>query len=144
MYDDGYVYFHRGHSGKAADDWQILSPSRSKPWGVELLNRLIHQRYKSKQVESATNAAGWRPRFLRPQGNQLIVYGDKVINNRNWRIPKSRKWPEEEGYLANGEIGIVVGQMRTRRFNHNTEAHAGGVLHPAGVRGEILAHRFRR
>ena len=118
MYDDGYVYFHRGHSGKAADDWQILSPSRSKPWGVELLNRLIHQRYKSKQVESATNAAGWRPRFLRPQGNQLIVYGDKVINNRNWRIPKSRKWPEEEGYLANGEIGIVVGQMRTRRFNH--------------------------
>ena len=115
----GYAYFNVGRSGEAADAWQILSPSRNQPWGVELLNRLIHQRYKSKQVESAANIVGSKfPRFLRPQGNQLIVYGDKVINNRNTRIPKRRRWPQEEGYLANGEIGIVVGQMRTKKFNY--------------------------
>ena len=114
-----YAYFNRGRSGKHAEAWQILSPSRSKPWGVELLNRLIHQRYKSKQVDSATNVPKFqKPRFLKPQGNQLIVYGDKVINNRNTPLPKRRRFPEEEGYLANGEIGIVVGQMRTKNFNY--------------------------
>ena len=114
-----YAYFNRGRSGKYAEAWQILSPSRNKPWGVELLNRLIHQRYKSKQVDSATNVSRFqKPRFLKPQGNQLIVYGDKVINNRNTPLSKSRRFPAEEGYLANGEIGIVVGQMRTRNFNY--------------------------
>ena len=56
---------------------------------------------------------------MEPQGDQLIVYGDKVINNRNWHVPKSRRWPSEEGYLANGEVGIVVGQIRTRNFDHS-------------------------
>ena len=114
-----YAYFNRGRSGKLAEAWQILSPSRNKPWGVDPLNRLIHQKYKSRQVDSATNVPKFRKaRFLKPQGNQLIVYGDKVINNRNTPLSKSRRFPEEEGYLANGEIGIVVGQMRTKNFNY--------------------------
>ena len=46
------------------------------------------------------------------------MYGDKVINNKNQHVPKSRRWPSEEGYLANGEVGIVVGQMRNRRFDY--------------------------
>ena len=115
----GFAYFNRGRSGAKAEAWQILSPSRQKSWGVEPLNRFLHQRYKSKQIESATEVPPFQKRrFLKPQGDQLIVYGDKVINNRNWRIPKSRRWPNEEGYLANGEVGIVVGQMRTRNFDH--------------------------
>ena len=114
-----YAYFNRGRSGKLAEAWQILSPSRNKPWGVDPLNRLIHQKYKSKQVDSATNVPKFqKARFLKPQGNQLIVYGDKVINNRNTPLSKSRRFPEEEGYLANGEIGIVVGQMRTKNFDY--------------------------
>ena len=85
---------------------------------METLNRLIHRRYKSLQIESATKVPRFqKPRFLKPQGDQLIVYGDKVINNRNMHLPKWKKWPQEEGYLANGEIGIVVGQMRTKNFN---------------------------
>ena len=108
----GYAYFNVGRSGKEAEAWQILSPHRQKPWGVETLNRMIHQRYKSGQIESS--ASGYR--FLKPQGDQQVVYGDKVINNRNTRLPKRRKWPEEEGYLANGEIGMVVGQMRKKKF----------------------------
>ena len=114
-----YAYFNVRRSGAKAEAWQILSASRQKPWGVEPINRLLHRRYKSKQIESATEVPPFQKRrFLKPQGDQLIVYGDKVINNRNWRIPKSRRWPNEEGYLANGEVGIVVGQMRTRNFDH--------------------------
>ena len=115
----GYAYFNVGRSGKKAEAWQILSPSRQKPWGVEPLNRLIHQRYKSKLIESATEVPRFRKRrVLKPQGDQLIVYGDKIISNRNRNLPKSRRWPREEGYLANGEVGIVVGQIRTRNFDH--------------------------
>ncbi len=115
----GYAYFNVRRSGAQAEAWQILSPSRQKPWGVEPLNRLIHQRFKSNQVESSTVVPPFRPRrFLGPQGDQLIVYGDKVINNRNTRLRKERRWPQEEGYLANGEIGMVVGQMRTKSFNY--------------------------
>ncbi|MXZ24245.1 MAG: AAA family ATPase [Caldilineaceae bacterium SB0665_bin_21] len=110
-----YAYFDRCRSGAKAEAWQILSPSRQKPWGVDPLNRLIHQRYKSQQVESATQ---FPYRFFKPQGNQLIVYGDKVINSRNQRIPKHRRYPKEEGYLANGEVGIVVGQIRTRKYKY--------------------------
>ena len=114
-----YAYFNMGRSGSEAEAWQILSPSRQKAWGVEPLNRLIHQRYKSRLIESATEVPRFQKRrVLKPQGDQLIVYGDKVINNRNWRIPKWRRWPREESYLANGEVGIVVGQLRTRRFPH--------------------------
>ena len=107
-----YAYFNIGRSGREAEAWQILSPHRQKPWGVETLNRIIHQRYKSCQI--ASSASGYR--FLKPQGDQQVVYGDKVINNRNTPLPKRRKWPREEGYLANGEIGMVVGQMRTKKF----------------------------
>ena len=117
-----YAYFNVRRSGAKAEAWQILSPSRQKPWGVEPLNRLIHQRYKSKQVESATVVPPFQKRrFLRPQGDQLIVYGDKVINNRNMRLSKRRRWPQEEGYLANGEIGVVVGQIRTKNFQYTPQ-----------------------
>ena len=87
---------------------------------MEPLNRFIHQRYKSKLIESATEVPRFQKRrFLKPQGDQLIVYGDKIINNRNRDVPKSRRWPRVEGYLANGEVGIVVGQIRTRNFDHS-------------------------
>jgi len=115
-----YAYFNVGHSGAEAEAWQILSPSRQKPYGVVALNRLIHQRYKSRQIEDATTVpAGRFRRFLKPQGDELIVYGDKVINNRNARVPKRKVWPEKERYLANGEIGIVVGQMRTQKYPYS-------------------------
>ena len=113
-----YAYFNRNRSGASAEEWQILSPVRQKPWGVEPLNRMIHRRYKSGQVDSATSVPRFQKRrFLKPQGDQLIVYGDKVINNRNMSLPAWRKYPREAGYLANREIGIVVGQMRTQKFN---------------------------
>lgn len=116
---NGNTYFHRGTAGAKAEDWQILSPSRQKPWGVEPLNRMIHQQYKSKLIEESS-APSRRRRFLKPQGSQQIVYGDKVINNRNRQV--SAVWPKGPEYLANGEVGIVVGQMRTTKFNYAPRA----------------------
>ena len=112
---EGYAYFNRKRSGAAAEGWQILAPAKHTPWGVDPLNRFIHQTYKGKQIHAAKTQ---QYRFLKPQGGQLIVYGDKVINTRNRAVPKRLRWPDEDGYLANGEVGIVVGEMRTKRYPH--------------------------
>ena len=113
-----YAYFNVGRSGAKAEAWQILSASRQKPWGVEPINRLLHRLYKSKQIESSNRQ---RYRFLEPQGDQLIVYGDKIINNRNVQRRKyfpDENWRQEQTYVANGEIGIVVGETQWRRGRH--------------------------
>lgn len=105
-------------SGSAAERWQLLSPVRQKPWGVDALNRAIHVRYKGPQIEQARNPGRYRS-IPAPMGEQQIIYGDKVINNRNWSVWKKRIYPAPTtaGYLANGEIGIVVGHRRTRKRN---------------------------
>ena len=117
------IYFNhkfgnRKGSGIAAEDWQILSPVRQKPWGVDTLNRFIHTHYKGRQIEQAQRSNGYR-KIPKLKGDQQIIYGDKVINNRNWSVPKSRMFPRPDstGYLANGEIGIVVGHRWTNKRN---------------------------
>jgi hypothetical protein len=103
-------------AGAAAERWQLLSPVRQKPWGVDTLNRSIHLRYKGPQVEKARNPGKYRS-IPKPMGDNQIIYGDKVINNRNWSVWKKRIYPEpaSNGYLANGEIGVVVGHRRTQK-----------------------------
>ena len=32
----------------------------------------------------------------KPMGDDQIVYGDKVINNRNWSVPPWRVYPKPE------------------------------------------------
>jgi hypothetical protein len=51
----------------------------------------------------------------------MLLYGDKVINVINQR--RSDVWPKPKGeaYLANGDIGIVVGQYKTRNFKVRLE-----------------------
>ena len=117
------TYGNRKGSGIAAEDWQILSPVRQKPWGVDTLNRFIHTHYKGLQIEQAHRPNGYR-KIPKPKGDQQIIYGDKVINNRNWSVPKSRMFPprpDSTGYLANGEIGIVVGHRWTNKRNWKPE-----------------------
>ena len=109
---------NRVGSGAAAEAWQILSPVRRKPWGVDGLNRFIHARYRGRQIERARKPGRYRS-VPKPKGDQQIIYGDKVINNRNWSVPKGRVFPKQNarGYLANGEIGIVVGHRKTKNRN---------------------------
>jgi ATP-dependent exoDNAse (exonuclease V) alpha subunit len=110
----GNCYFNRtsdkGGVGDAAETWQILSPVRPMPHGVIGVNRLIHRQFRSKAVEWARDRYRKTPK---PLGPEEIVYGDKVINVYN-----QRRWWEvypEAGcakYVANGEIGIAVGQFK--------------------------------
>jgi hypothetical protein len=83
---------------------------------VDTLNRSIHLRYKGQQIEKARNPGKSRS-IPKPMGDNRIIYGDKVINNRNWSVWKKRIYPEpaSSGYLANGEIGVVVGHRRTHK-----------------------------
>jgi hypothetical protein len=108
----------RPSSGKEAEAWQILCPVRQMPWGVESLNRLMHLRYRGRQIDQARNPGRYRS-IPKPMGDSQLIYGDKVINNRNWTVPKKRIYPEpaQRGYLANGEIGMIVGHRRTQRRN---------------------------
>lgn len=120
----GTKYKDKEGSGIAAEAWQILSPVRQKPWGVETLNRLIHTRYKQRTIEQARISTWNSKRSIpKPMGEHQLVYGDKVINNRNQRVFKSRMYPKpaDAGYIANGEIGIAVGHRRTRNKPWNPD-----------------------
>jgi ATP-dependent exoDNAse (exonuclease V) alpha subunit len=121
----GIVYFHAGKLGPTdsqlhgADRWQILTPVRQKAWGVEQINRLLHQRFRAQTLAHARQHA-FKRKIPKPMGTQQLVYGDKVINNRNQRPYDDRIYdPKNVGvkYLANGEIGLVTGHLRSQARN---------------------------
>jgi ATP-dependent exoDNAse (exonuclease V) alpha subunit len=115
-----YDYFNATRNGKpgavsAVDQWQILSPLRGMPFGVGDINRLVHEKYRAGFLQLATRF----PRSIpKPFGAERIVYGDKVINLSNHKRDGRKVYPQEGalGYLANGEIGIAVGQWKTNGF----------------------------
>lgn len=114
-----YDYFDRTQNGRSGavrevEVWQILSPLRGMPFGVSDINRQIHERFRSNFIELASRHRH-RP-IPKPMGAERIVYGDKVINLKNHQRAGKKVYPPEGalGYLANGEIGMVVGQWRTK------------------------------
>jgi hypothetical protein len=98
----------------AAELWQILSPLRGMPFGVGDINRQLHERFRAGFLALASQP--WRS-IPKPFGTERVVYGDKVINLSNHRRDGKKVYPQEGalGYLANGEIGIAVGQWYTRK-----------------------------
>ena len=115
------VYFHLKNMDSAgaaskADDWQILSPVRAALHGVDALNRSIQGRFRNGWRTQAEEPRGVR-KVPPPRGTQGIVYGDKVINLMNHR--GREVWPAIDGetYLANGDIGIVVGEYKREGFH---------------------------
>lgn len=122
-----YVHFYsryreREGAGQACENWQILSPIHATGAGVAEINRSIHRHFRADLITFAQEV----PRFGRivpkPMGPEGIVYGDKVMNNLNHR--HNDVWPDESlhgnervsapRFVANGEIGMVVGQFRKR------------------------------
>lgn len=104
---DNGTYFNLG-CAKHIDDWQILSPVRNMPFGVNNLNRLIHRKYRESYLELAKRT--WNKKIPSAMGAESIVYGDKVINVCN---KKRNAYPVVDAinYVANGEIGIVAGSF---------------------------------
>ncbi len=114
------VFFNNRYNGKPgaaekAEDWQILTPVRQGSAGVLSLNRRIQQRFRNNFIDMA-NVDGFGRKVPAPAGPEGIVYGDKVINVRN---KKNRYcYPgKKNGYVANGDIGVVVGHRRTKSRN---------------------------
>lgn len=124
-------YFGIEPSVNKVESWQILSPIREKPFGVKAINRKIHQQFRKDKVEYAikgikrsfTNKSGelieyTEKKLPKPVGLEQIVYGDKVINLGNHR--RKSVYPEDNSlaYIANGEIGLVTGQFKTKKAKY--------------------------
>ncbi|WP_027376795.1 ATP-dependent DNA helicase [Kaistella palustris] len=107
-------YFNFKEVASKAEAWQILSPIREKVFGVRAINRKIHKRFREDKVEYARSRFGKIPS---PIGLEEIVYGDKVINLFNSRRNPKAVWPSDAlNYVANGEIGVVIGQFKTAKM----------------------------
>ena len=111
-----YVYFNLG-AAELAERWQILSPVHALAHGVQELNRLIHKQFRKNWLELARTR--WR-KIPKPLGAEEIVYGDKVINIANHKRGGDRVYPKEgaEGYIANGEIGMAIGQFKSKNMKN--------------------------
>ena len=115
-----------------AEAWQMLSPVRAGLVGVDALNRTLQTRFRAKARELA-EMEGWGRKVPRPVGPQMLLYGDKVINVINQRRRDVWPKPAAEAYLANGDIGIVVGQYKTKNFRglpRKLEVEFAGQLGP--------------
>ena len=113
-----FAFFHAkspNAPGAAArvERWQILAPLRAGAVGVDAMNRTMQARFRNR-VRQLADA---RRKVPTPFGPQGILYGDKVINTRNQH--RKDVWPKKgESYVANGDIGIVVGQYKGRKANY--------------------------
>jgi hypothetical protein len=121
----GYLNFENGCSD-GASDWQILCVTKTQPGGSIHLNRHIKETYRGERLKKAIESnhvphfRDWF-RFIKPRGPEQITYGDKVICVRNhfrspWMYVQKKRGPEDE-YIANGEIGMVVGQCAYGKSN---------------------------
>lgn len=102
-------------SAKAIEDWQILSPVRGHGHGVVAINQVMQSTYRYGVKKLAYDYKA--KRIPKPKGSDGIVYGDKLINNRNtyWNPKFDPVYPDDQEclrYIANGEIGILVGKYR--------------------------------
>lgn len=93
---------------KKLEAWQILSAYKSDPSiGTATINRYIQGKYHDqKNLELDDFKVRGTPYLL---GTEGILYGDKVINvvNSSRKGYDCVKRQTVEGYVANGEVGIV-------------------------------------
>ena len=108
------IYFWAARDGEdgaasRSHDWQILSPMRAGLSGVEGLNLAVQRRFRAK---ARTWAEKRWAKIPKPAGPQGLLWGDKVMNTRN--NGRRRTYPKQaNAYVANGDIGIVVGGFKT-------------------------------
>jgi hypothetical protein len=124
----GAVYFHPSRvrngeltkgAGASAEAWQILSPVRPGETGVDGINRFIQRLFRERARHWAQPDKPWDRKTFKPLGRQDILYGDKVINVANGS--RDDVFPEKDSaYLANGEIGMVVGQYKGKDWKPKT------------------------
>jgi len=122
---NGNIYFNRGKTADSAESWQVLTPLRGSAYGTRDLNRLIQKTFRKDTLQFAQEDK--QTKIPRPQGTDEIVYGDKVINVQNRKT--DRVWPGDSAlnYVANGEIGVMVGHFNTRSSSYSGRPSAVNV-----------------
>lgn len=145
---NGTTYFRRVDGQPSvtekAESWQILSPVRGGLHGVDAINRLIQETYRVRAKAWATHEPAYHRKTPPPFGPQGLLYGDKVISVKNGARYQCWPKPEKTPYVANGDIGIAIGEyksMSSKRHPRNLEvefvAHPGfGVKYFKGEFGE--------
>ena len=108
------LYFNKEKSVKKVEAWQILSPIKNKLFGTKTINRNLHKTYRQEQINFARN----NYKIPSPMGSEEIVYGDKVINVYNHHRNKVYPSDGSLNYIANGEIGIVIGQFKSKKSTY--------------------------
>lgn len=112
-YNGGTFFWRSRNDGDTlkAERWQIISPVRGVEHGVDVLNRVVQQSFRKTWWSRATSYKGRK--IHRPLGPQGIIYGDKVINLKN--SSRRNVYPERPSYVANGDVGLVVGNYKTKK-----------------------------
>lgn len=109
---NGRASFEFGSGAVGAENWQILTPVRSRPGGVAGLNRLVRRVWRRGDATAARKSYQLPP----PLGADEILFHDKVMcvtnHAREAWDPKAKKKVAAE--VANGEIGIAVGWFKNK------------------------------
>jgi hypothetical protein len=111
----GNKYGDNPGAASKVEAWQILSPVHDGLEGVTSLNRHIQGRFRRKW-RAIADLQGWNRTVPKPIGPGPILYGDKVINIVNQKRLDVWPAPDGEAYIANGDLGIVVGQYKKKSF----------------------------
>lgn len=117
--NSGWMNF--GSDPKKIEDWQILSAYRNDAAiGTATINRYIHEKFRSQDMMTLRDCKVRGTRNL--LGADGIVYGDKVINIRNQKLKcyNAQIRSAEDGYVANGEVGIVERIWQRPKDKNNT------------------------
>lgn len=120
--DDGkYVRWNTGKrgAGESCEKWQVLSPTRSRAFGTIEINRLMKRTYREQDLDRAHKRWGYRPPS--PLGPEQIIVGDKVMQTVNESRRKAYPPGIHMQYVANGEIGVVVGRIAQKPQWANVE-----------------------
>jgi hypothetical protein len=94
----GYIPFEQPDG---AENFQLLSPVRARPHGVNDLNRWIQSQFRAKELRSARE-------YRSTLGEEEIVPHDKVIQIKNQHRDGYQDQASVPVYLANGEVGTVA------------------------------------
>lgn len=102
--EKGWVSFSSPEGADKAEYFQVLSPVRMAPHGVENINRWVQNQFRGRELHASR-----RQQFRKPSlGDEEIVAADKVIQVSNETRDAYDGSSKTKVALANGEIGLVA------------------------------------
>lgn len=100
-------------AGAKAEEWQILTPVKNSPDGIYNINEIIHEKYRPTKKYGKKE---YNKYYSEVYGLQKIGIGDKVICTKNGNSDANPG--NDFNYIANGEIGIRVGNAKGTNFQN--------------------------